>query len=84
MPPRDLEPEGAHEALGGSKIAAPGDKRLQVEGRTHFLDENQAPVESPTAWSRVYLPPHTIGTYQASSTAREQVDTYYIELREGT
>lgn len=60
------------------------DYALQVEGRTHFLDETQAPVERPTAWSRVYLPPHTIGTYQTTSTRRGQVDTYYIELREGT
>jgi len=60
------------------------DYALQVEGRTHFLDETQAPVEQPTAWQRVYLPPHTIGTYQTTSTKQQAVDTYYIELREGT
>ena len=60
------------------------DFALQVEGRTHFLDEAQAQAEPPTAWQRVYLPPHTIGTYQATSTRTDAVDTFYIELREGS
>lgn len=60
------------------------DFALQVEGRTHFLDEGQAEVESPTAWQRLQLAPHTIATYQATSTRMEAVDTYYIELREGS
>jgi hypothetical protein len=60
------------------------DFALQVEGRTHFLTETQAEAEPPTAWQRVYLPPHTIGTYQETSTRTDGVDTYHIELREGT
>jgi hypothetical protein len=60
------------------------DFALQVEGRTHFLDEGQAEVEPPTAWTRVQLAPHTIATYQATSTRQAAVDTYYIELREGS
>jgi hypothetical protein len=60
------------------------DFALQVEGRTHFLDDGQAEVEPPTAWTRVQLAPHTIATYQATSTRTQAVDTYYIELREGS
>jgi hypothetical protein len=60
------------------------DFALQVEGRTHFLDAAQAPAEPPTAWQRVYLPPHTIGTYQTTSTQTRGVDTFYIELKEGS
>ena len=60
------------------------DFALQLEGRTHFLDEGQAEVEPPTAWKRVQLAPHTIATYQTTSTRTQAVDTYYIELREGS
>ncbi|MBK1695707.1 hypothetical protein [Rhodovibrio salinarum] len=60
------------------------DYALQVEGRTHFLDEGQGEVEPPTAWQRLPMPPHTIGTYSATSARTEAVDTYYIELREGS
>jgi hypothetical protein len=60
------------------------DFALQVEGRTHFLDAAQAQAEPPTAWQRVYLPPHTIATYQATSTGTDGVETFYIELREGS
>jgi hypothetical protein len=60
------------------------DYALQLEGRTHFLDEAQAEVEPPTAWQRLHLPPHTLGTYTATSARTDAVDTYYIELREGS
>jgi len=57
---------------------------LQVEGRTHFLDEGQAPAEQPSAWQRVYLSAKTIGTYSEKSTSTEDAAYYYIELREGS
>jgi hypothetical protein len=60
------------------------DFALQVEGRTHFLNETQAPVEGATAWKRVYLPPRSIGHYDSRSTMTDQVATYLIEIREGT
>lgn len=57
---------------------------LQVEGRTHFLDQGKAPVEQPSAWQRVYLSAKTIGTYSEKSTSTEDAAFYYIELREGS
>lgn len=60
------------------------DYALQVEGRTHFLDAQQEPVEPVTAWQRVFLPPHSIDNYSAVSTDTHGVSSYLIELREGT
>jgi hypothetical protein len=60
------------------------DFALQVEGRTHFLTDTQADAEPPTAWKRIMLPARSIGTYRTTSTRRDAVDTYYIELREGS
>jgi hypothetical protein len=56
---------------------------LQVEGRTHFFDDKQAPEEPVSAWQRVFLPARSIGTYQDISTGTGAVATYLIELREG-
>jgi hypothetical protein len=56
---------------------------LQVEGRTHFFDDKQAPEEPVSAWQRVFLPARSVGTYQEMSTGTSGVATYLIELREG-
>lgn len=67
-----------------SRLVNCTDYALQVEGRTQFLDQAQAPVESPSAWQRVYLPPRTVGTYNEKSTKSDEARTYLIEIREGT
>ena len=59
------------------------DYPLQIEGRTQFFDSDQAPVEGPTAWHRIYLPPNSIGTYREFSTKVMEIGYYYIEIREG-
>ncbi|HEX6980868.1 MAG TPA: hypothetical protein VF342_16370 [Alphaproteobacteria bacterium] len=56
---------------------------LQVEGRTHFLDKAQMPVEPVTAWQRVHLPARAFGVYRETSTDVTKVDSYLIEMREG-
>lgn len=56
---------------------------LQIEGRTHFLDEGQAPVEEVSAWGRVFLSPRSYGVYKESSTDIARVRFYYVEIREG-
>ncbi len=56
---------------------------LQVEGRTRFFDQSQAPTEGPSPWKRIHLPPKGVGTYRTFSTQTEAVDFYYIEIREG-
>jgi uncharacterized protein YcfL len=59
------------------------DYPLQVEGRTHFFDEQKLENEKPSAWQRVYLSPQAIATYRETSTGRAEVAHYYVELREG-
>ncbi len=56
---------------------------LQIEGRTQFFDNYQAPIEGPTAWQRVQLPPNSVATYREFSTRVNEVAYYYIEIREG-
>lgn len=56
---------------------------LQVEGRTHFLDEGRAPAEDVSAWNRVHLPPRSYAVYRESSTSVQAVRYYYVEVREG-
>jgi len=56
---------------------------LQVEGRTHFFDAVQVDAEPATAWSRVHLPAHTVGSYSVHSIAGKAVAQYLIEIREG-
>ena len=60
------------------------DFALQLEGRTHFLNAGQAPVEAVTAWKRVFMSPRSIGTFSDHSIATKDVETYLIEIREGT
>lgn len=56
---------------------------LQIEGRTQFFDSNKSPVEGMSPWQRVQLPPKSIGTYKTVSNKREEVEFFYIEIREG-
>jgi len=55
---------------------------LQLEGRVQFFDADRFPVEGPSAWQRIYLPPNGVGAYTESS-ARTDVAYYYTEVREG-
>lgn len=57
------------------------DYPMIVEGRTHFFDAGQRPVEPVSAWQRVHLPPRALGTYIESSTDAQRVQTYLTELR---
>ena len=58
------------------------DYPLQVQARTSFFDAGGAPAENPTAWTRVHLPPNSIGTYKESSIS-DLSSNYVIELQEG-
>ena len=55
---------------------------LQVEARTSFYGEGQEPMEGPTAWQRVFLPPNSVGMYREFAT-KHGAAYYYIEIREG-
>ncbi|MFH0965037.1 MAG: hypothetical protein V2A58_13640 [Planctomycetota bacterium] len=59
------------------------DYPLQVEARVQFFDADRSPVEGPSAWQRVFLPPRAVETYREFSTNVYDVNYYYIEIREG-
>lgn len=59
------------------------DYEIQVEGRVQFFDQSKAPVEGPTAWQRMVLPPQGIQTYAENSTGVSNIYFYFIEIREG-
>lgn len=56
---------------------------LQLELRTQFFGSQQEPVEGPSAWQRISLPPLGISTFKGASLAFNNIEYYYIEVREG-
>jgi len=56
---------------------------LQVQARSSFMDEAQAPTEPTSAWSRVFVPAYGTGIYRERSIGRDEVSYYLIELKEG-
>ena len=59
------------------------DSPIQVEGRIQFFDDQKIPVESPTAWQRIFLNPNSVETFRGYSSKVEGIHDFYIELREG-
>lgn len=57
------------------------DYPLQIEGRVTWFDQYQYPLEGPSSWKRVFLPPNTAAAYKEFST-RVDVRFYMIDLRE--
>ena len=55
---------------------------LQVEARIAFYDATKAPLEGPTSWDRIHLPPNATAHYEEFSTKTE-IGYYHIEVREG-
>ena len=55
----------------------------QVECRTHFFDGRRVPCEKPTAWTRVFLSPNSVESYETSSMKTDEVSFFYVEIREG-
>lgn len=56
----------------------------QIEGRVTFFDTQKGPLEGPTAWQRIILPPNSIDTFKEFSTSISEVGYFYIEIREGS
>ena len=56
---------------------------LQLEARSSFYDANQAPIEGPTAWQRIYLPPNATAHYSNVFSTKIDIGFYTIEVREG-
>jgi hypothetical protein len=53
-----------------------------LEARAHFFDGGFAPVEKPSAWSRIPLEANGVGSFQESSLGSNSVAHYYVEIRE--
>jgi len=58
------------------------DFSVHLEGRSQFFDKDKVPVEGPTAWQRLILPPNGVAGYKEFAT-RIDAAYYYIEIREG-
>ena len=56
---------------------------LQIELRTQFYDNSQAPSEPVSGWRRVYLDPRTGNSYREFSSGNKTAHFYMVELREG-
>jgi hypothetical protein len=54
----------------------------QLECRVQFFGSQEEPVEGPSAWQRIVIPPLGVGTYRENSMANN-VAYYYVEVREG-
>jgi len=74
-------PTGAMEVY--ATIRNRTDFPLQLELRTQFFGSQQEPVEGPSAWQRISLPPLGITTFKGQSLAFNNIEYYYIEVREG-
>ena len=74
-------PTGTTEVM--ARVVNCTDFPLQVDGRTHFLDQAQRPTEPVSAWQRVHLAARSIGVYRETSTDDANVGNFLIELREG-
>ena len=59
------------------------DYPLQLQCRASFYDATQAPVEGPTAWQRLMLPPNGTAHYKNVFSTIVDVGFYNIEVREG-
>ncbi len=58
------------------------DYPLQIEARVQFFDEAEAPMEGPSAWKRIHLPPNGTGIYRERSLGVERIAHYYVEVQE--
>lgn len=58
------------------------DYPLNIEARTQFYDQGQAPSEPVSAWKRLHVGPRTSNTYAETSIGTKNVQYYMVELRE--
>ncbi|MBX9633970.1 MAG: hypothetical protein K2X44_03225 [Magnetospirillum sp.] len=65
-----------------SQIINCTDYPLNVEARTQFYDQGQAPSEQVSAWKRLNLAPRTSNTYSESSLGAKNVQYYMVEMKE--
>lgn len=82
-----VEQQGARRTETGTlKVIATVRNRTDfpqvLEARVSFFDSGFAPTEKTSAWSRIFLDPNGIATYEESSMAAGSVAHYYIEIKE--
>lgn len=65
-----------------SQIINCTDYPLNIEARTQFYDQGQAPSEPVSGWKRLNLAPRTSNTYGENSIGTKNVQFYMVELRE--
>ncbi len=56
-------------------------KPMVIQARSNFLDANQLPTETASAWRTIFLSPLATGVYQENSIGTAKVAAFYVELR---
>jgi len=59
------------------------DYEQHVQLRSSFMDGAQIPLESTSAWTRVFIPARSTGVYSEKSISTSDVTYYLAEMREG-
>jgi hypothetical protein len=82
-----VEQQGARRTETGSlKVIATLRNRTDfpqvLEVRVSYFDSGFAPTEKTSAWSRVFLLPNGVASYEESSMATQAVAHYYVEIKE--
>lgn len=77
---RSRTPTGTHRVWVRLRNVTDFDQHVQA--RAHFLGVNGQEVEPPSPWGRIFIPAKSIETYEAMSVG-EDIDRFYVELREG-
>jgi hypothetical protein len=54
---------------------------LRVRARVSFFDAGYAPIDQPSAWQLLVMPPNSIAKYEENSLDAAQVAHYLIEIK---
>ena len=54
----------------------------QLECRVQFFGESREPVEGPSSWQRVILPPLGVENFKLESLSTDHLAHFYVEVRE--
>ena len=82
-----IEQQGARRTATGSlRVVVTVRNRTDfpqvLEARSSFFDSGFAPTEKPSAWTRVFLEPNGVASYEEFSMGAQNVAHYYVEVKE--
>jgi len=56
------------------------DSELKVQARVSFFDAGYSPIDEPSGWQLIVMPPNAIGKYEENSLVTD-VAHYIVEIR---